>query len=292
MSIDGGGIRGVYPATILAMMQEELGTCFYKDFDLIIGTSTGAIIAAGLAINIPAQTIVEMYINQGAFIFEKSFLGGVMTPKYDTGNLKQVLDGVLGDKTFKNVKTRLMVTATNISDGMPWVFKSFYHDRLTRDRNMKLVDAVMASCAAPLYFNPYLYHDYLLADGGLWASNPALAALVEAIGHNIEIKKYKVRLLSIGTGINIKHYPLERANKQWGAMRWGIGLIDLIFNMQSLSVEKYLSTLMDPKHYLRINFKLDENIKMDDYKAIDGLIYRGVRDFDKYKIEIQDLIAQ
>lgn len=292
LSIDGGGIRGIYAATILCKIQEELGIDYMKDFDLIAGTSTGAIIAAGLTIGIPPDTIINMYKDQGQFIFKKPLWSGIVTPKYDSEKLKRVLDEVFGDKTFKDTQTRLMVTATDISEGMPWVFKSLYHERLTRDTNVKLADAVLASCSAPRYFNPFEHNKQLLADGGLWANNPALAALVEALGHNIDVKRYKIRLFSIGTGINIKHYPIEWVEKEWGATRWGMGIIDLIFNMQSFSVEKYLNTIMNQDDYLRINFNLNSNLAIDDMKNIDILIEKGVEDFYKYRGKITKLLKQ
>ncbi len=200
-------------------------------------------------------------------------------------------DEVFEDKTFNEVETRLMITATNVSEGMPWVFKSLYHERLSRDINVRLSEAVLASCSAPVYFNPVEHNNQLLADGGLWANNPALAALVEVLGHNIDIKRYKIRLLSIGTGINVKHYPMELAEKEWGAARWGLGFIDIIFNMQSFSIEKYLDTIMDKDNYLRINFEIKGNLGIGDVKTTDTLIEKGVDDFYKYKQRIVNLLG-
>lgn len=290
LSIDGGGIRGVYAGAILAKMEEELGVKAIEDFDLIAGTSTGAIIAAGLTVGVSPNTILDMYKDQGQEIFKKPFWSGIITPKYDNQKLKQALDNVLGDKTFDDAKTRLMITATNVSDAMPWVFKSLYHEKLTRDTKVKLSDAVLASCSAPLYFNPYEHNDQLLADGGLWANNPAMAALVEALGPNIDEKRYRIRLLSIGTGINIKHYPTQWSDKEWGATRWGIGLIDVIFNMQSLSVEKYLKTIMNQEHYLRINFNIDNKLPIDDIKIMDTLIQKGEEDFYNKQFKIKQIL--
>lgn len=292
LSIDGGGLRGVYAVAILAQMQEEMGIDFSETFDLIAGTSTGAIIASGLAMGISANTILEMYQEQGAFIFKKNFWGGIITPRYNRKYLEQVLGTIFGDQTFKDTKTRLMVTATNISDGMPWVFKSGYNERLTRDRDVKITDAVLASCSAPLYFNPYGHDEGLLVDGGLWANNPAMAALVEALGHNIDIKRYKVRLLSIGTGINVKYYPLEWVEKQWGVSRWGMGLIEVILNMQAFSIEKYLGTIMNPEHYLRLNFELEDKMEIDDISVMDTLIEKGRQDFYKNSGRIYHLFKK
>lgn len=292
LSIDGGGIRGVYAAEIILKMQQELQIDCYKEFDLIAGTSTGSIIAAALAIGISAQEIVKLYMEKSEIIFKKNRLGGVITPKYDNQNLKSVLDEVFGDRIFNDVKTRLMITATNISDGMPWVFKSLYHERLVRDQDVKLADAVLASCCAPMYFNPYEMNNQLLADGGLWANNPALSALVEALGHNIDMKRYKVRLISIGTGVNIKHYPLDWVEKKWGATRWGVGLIDVILNMQSFSVEKYLNTIMNSGQYLRINFNIENNLSIDDIKIIPLLLQQASQDFYENKEKIEKLLGK
>lgn len=291
LSIDGGGLRGIYPAAILLKIQEELEINIFEEFDLIVGTSTGAIVGAGLAIGIPPQTVVDLYIKEGEFIFKKNRLGGIITPKYNNDHLKQILDDVFQDKTFNDVKTGLMVTATNVSDGMPWVFKSLYHERLTRDQGVKLADAVLSSCCVPIYFDPYKVDNELLADGGLWANNPALVALSETLGHNIDMKKYKIRMLSLGSGVNIKNYPLEWDDKRWGATRWGTGLIDVIFNMQSFSVERYLSTIMNPEHYLRINFVLEGNLAIDDIKTAPTLMDQGINDFYKNETNIKSLLG-
>ena len=292
LTIDGGGLRGMYAASIILNMEQKLGINFKDEFDLIAGTSTGAIIAAGLAIGLPAQSIVDLYMEKGEFIFKKNFWGGVVTPKYNNNNLKQVLEDVFGDKRFNDAKTRLMVTATNVSDGMQWIFKSLYHESLTRDQGVKLADAVLSSCCAPVYFNPYQVNDQLLADGGLWANNPALVALAETVGHNIDIKKYKIRILSLGTGVNIKYYPLDWGDKKWGAARWGTGLIDVIFNMQSFSVERYLGALMNTEQYLRINFEIKDALPIDDTKVMPVLMDRGASDFYKNEIKIKKLLGK
>lgn len=292
LTIDGGGLRGIYAASILLNMEKKWGISFEDEFDLIAGTSTGAIIAAGLAIGLPAQAVVDLYMEKGEFIFKKNLWGGVVTPKYNNNNLRQVLDDVFGNKQFNDAKTGLMVTATNVSDGMPWVFKSLYHERLTRDQGVKLADAVLSSCCAPVYFNPYEVNDRLLADGGLWANNPALVALAETVGHNIDMKKYKVRILSLGTGINIKYYPLDWGDKKWGAARWGTGLIDVIFNMQSFSVERYLGALMNKEQYLRINFEIEDGLPIDDTKIMPALMDQGTDDFYKNEINIKKLLGK
>lgn len=292
LSVDGGGLRGIYAASILLKVEQELKINFLEEFDLIIGTSTGAIIAAALAIGIAAQTIVDLYLKQGSFIFKKNFGGGIITPKYNNNNLKQVLDEVFENNMFSDVKTRLMITATNVSDGMPWVFKSAYHERLMRDQGVKLADAVLSSCCAPIYFNPHEVNDQLLADGGLWANNPALAALTETLGHNIDIKKYKIRMLSLGNGVNVKSYPLDWVDKKWGVTRWGTGLIDVIFNMQSFSAERYLRALMSKEQYLRINFEAEDNLPVDDMKTISLLMDKGVSDFYKNQVKIEDLLGK
>lgn len=292
LSIDGGGLKGIYAATILLEMEENLKINHAEKFDLIVGTSTGAIIAAGLATGIPAQTIVDLYLEQGEFIFKKNFLGGLITPKYNNDHLKQVLDKIFQDKKFNDVKTRLMVTATNVSDGMPWIFKSLYHEKLTRDQGVRLADAVLSSCCAPVYFDPNQVNNQLLADGGLWANNPTLVGLSEALGENIDIKKYKIRILSLGSGTNIKNYPLEWTDKKWGATRWGTGLIDVIFNMQSFSVEKYLTTIMNKEHYLRINFILEDGLAIDNTKIMPDLMDKAIEDFRKNKIEIEKLLVK
>jgi len=233
LSIDGGGIRGIFSAHILKRIQEEIKIEFHEEFDLIAGTSTGSIISAALAINIPISTVEDIYKKNGGEIFRKNPLNmwGLFKCKYKKNRLEAILRSIFKNKTLSETLTRLIIPSTDIANGCVHVFKSNYCNDFVRDKNVELTSAVLSSCSAPVYFNPNKVNEYLLADGGLWANNPALVALSEALGKRLNIKKKNIRILSIGTGIGFKYYDLNDYQKNWGLVRWGKGLIDTIMNL-------------------------------------------------------------
>lgn len=187
LSIDGGGIRGVYPAHILRCIEERLQVNVVDTFDMIAGTSTGSIIAAGVATGVPAADIVAMYKEHGAGIFcNKRFVLPVkgVQPMFDSiyhaRYLENVLTEVFQDKRLGDIEKPLLLPSTDIGNGCVHVLKSGYSKDFTRDNKVLVKDAVLASCSAPTYFDPRRLNEYLLADGGLWANNPALAAVIDA----------------------------------------------------------------------------------------------------------------
>ena len=184
LAIDGGGIRGIFPAQILKRIKEELAIDFCQEMQIITGTSTGSIIAAGLAIEYPIEQIVDLYKNEGHRIFQRNyseFLNkynwkGLFQSKYNNLYLKKILNNIFKNLTLSETKARLMIPASDVSNGSVFIFKSNYDDNFVRDKNTRIADAVLASCSAPTFFNPVRVKEYLLADGGLWANNPSLIA--------------------------------------------------------------------------------------------------------------------
>ncbi len=182
LSIDGGGYRGVFAAHVLRRIEQEFSASWQSDFSLIAGTSTGSIIAAGLACGVSARDICELYKLRGHEIFEKrphSRLG-IAASRYSSSNLQSILTDVFGDKTLGEVKIPLLIPSTDIGNGRVHVLKSAYDPEFHRDPTVPIVDAILASCSAPTYFDPHVTGQYMLADGGLWANNPSLVAAVEA----------------------------------------------------------------------------------------------------------------
>ena len=250
LSIDGGGIRGVYPAHILKCLEERLGINLLSTFDLIAGTSTGSIIASAVAANVRASDIVTMYELHGQAIFKKqhpltpSFALGLFESMYDSHSLDQVLTDVFKETELGQIKKPLLLPATDIGNGNVHVFKSGYSATFTRDNNIKVKDAVLASCSAPTFFDPHKVDSYLLSDGGLWANNPSLAAIIEAQKRlNIEIGDIKV--LSIGTGHARNEYGVKKQRK-WGFLNgWRKKeFINFILSLQSQSAFNYLKLLL------------------------------------------------
>ncbi|MCB1173735.1 MAG: patatin-like phospholipase family protein [Leptospiraceae bacterium] len=293
LSIDGGGIRGVYPAHILQRIEENFSIKCGEHFNMIAGTSTGSIIAAALAMAIPAQTIKDMYFNHGADIFQKQFGGALklFKSRYSMHQLKSILYDVFKDKRLGEISAPLMIFATNIVSGCVHVFKSAYSQDFVRDQNVKIVDAVMASCAAPTFFDPHRMEDYMLSDGGLWANNPSLAAYIEATTR-LNQPPANVKVFSIGTGTGKTVYSFHNIQKKW----WGFltgwrreALINLILNSQSESTSNMVKLLLKD-NYLRINFNSDKELSLDQAKWLPHFKSYADSDFTHNSKQIREFI--
>lgn len=226
LSIDGGGIRGIFPAMILANYEAELKAKgiekwqVYQNFDLICGTSTGGIMAIALALGIPAKEIYELYLNNAETIFgnKKGFLKRFKYAAYNRDALEKLIrdkykayhNGEDGeDPRLKHCKTHVAIPIYDLMEGRPSVLKSKYHPAFVRDFHIPAYQAALATSAAPTYFDPYSASYIDLnglekpfqnkVDGGVFANNPTLNGIIEAKkAFNLELKDLSV--LSVGTG--------------------------------------------------------------------------------------------
>jgi len=290
LSIDGGGIRGIYPAYILRCIEERLQINLFDTFDMFAGSSTGSIIAAGVATGVPAADIVAMYKEHGAGIFRKKWffwpgkkLKSMFQPMfdsvYDAQYLKSVLSGVFHDKRLGEIVKPLLLPSTDISNGCVHVLKSGYSKEFTRDNTVLVKDAVLASCSAPTYFDPHRLNEYLLADGGLWANNPALAAVIDA-QRRLGIKQGDIQVFTIGTGHSKTMYGTSTSRK-WGLINgWKHKeFVSFILSLQSQSAMNYLNLQLSPEQIKRIDFESDLPLPLDDVSKMDDLITRADHDF-------------
>lgn len=273
LTIDGGGIRGYFSAYLLERIEQEIGVKFSDYFDLIAGTSTGSIIAAALATNYPISKVTNIYKNKGKDIFKprRFSFGGIFKAKYSKECLIGELEKVFGNRTLSNTTTKLLIPAIDLVNSQVHIFKSNYLAEFVRDVNVPIKHAVLASCSAPTYFKPTTVDPFLLADGGLWANDPSLVAYVEATG-KLKVPAEEVRILSIGSGVGEHYYSHENADAKWGAITgWGgPQIIDLILNLQSKTAGNMLFHL--PKgDYLRLNFKRDYKLSLDDVDILPDL---------------------
>lgn len=292
LSIDGGGIRGVYSAYILKRIEETCKINLKDHFDLIAGTSTGSIIAAGIAKGLKCEELVELYQNYGSKIFEKKLLRfslkGIVSNIYQKQSLEDVLKKYLGDTKLGEIDKPLLIPASDINNCNVHLFKSNYSPDFVRDKAVLLKDAVLASCSAPIYFKPECVGSYLLADGGLWCNNPALAAVIEA-KTKLNVKLEDIKILSIGTGNTKVSYDVKSLEKSW----WGFltgwkhkKVISFILELQSRSVDNYLRLILSQNQILRINFESDKELPLDDSNAVSVLKSRADYDFTRMSKDI------
>ena len=187
-----------------------------------------------------------------------------------------------------------MITSSDISTGGVHVFKSSYMRSLgetyVRDGEIHLSDAILASCAAPSYFDPATVESYMLADGGLWANNPSIIAFVEAIakfGKEVE----KVNILSLGTGRTANFYGRRRC---WGLLTgWGRQKLVSYFMALQSQASTNMSQLLLKDRYLRLDPEI-EDWALDDTKNLGNLKALADRDFTYHvraiKAHIKEMI--
>jgi uncharacterized protein len=249
LAIDGGGIRGLIPALVLAEIETRTGRPISRLFDLVAGTSTGAILACGLTRPHPmsADQLAALYEQEGPQIFHASLLkqvtslGGVINERYDARELVRSLRRHLGDTRLGEAVTAILVTVYDLEARQALV--------LRRDDDVSMVDAAHASSAAPTYFEPVRLGARTLIDGGVFAINPAILAYAEANGR-IEV------LASLGTGEHTRRLPYDEV-KDWGEIEWARPIIDVVFDGSADAVDAVLERLIE-SHYIRLQTQLDE----------------------------------
>src|SRR5829696_3491780 len=261
LCIDGGGIRGLIPALMLAEIERRTGRRTADMFDLIAGTSTGGILACALTRRgedgrpmYSAEELAELYVTEGPRIFDRSLvktvtsLDGLVDEKYDDDGLNAALAAYLGDARLNEALTDLLITAYDIHDRFAFFFRS--SRARTDDRyDFSLADAARATSAAPTYFEPIEVTDgagdrtYALIDGGVFAVNPAMCALAEVVGSGAELEV----LASLGTGSQTRRYEIEDA-KDWGAIEWVRPLLEMVFDGVADTVDFEAATLAKDRY--------------------------------------------
>jgi uncharacterized protein len=188
LSLSGGGIKGAFSASVLASIEDEIKEPLGEYFDLIVGTSTGGILALGLGFRIPAKKIMDFYRDMGPSIFPatgrlgvKGIFRQVFGPKYSHEALRAALVQVLADRKFGESKNRLVIPTYDAVRGRIFLFKTAHDPRFQYDVDALAVDVALATSAAPTYFaaSPFPAHvGSSFVDGGVWANNPVLVGIL------------------------------------------------------------------------------------------------------------------
>ena len=230
--IDGGGIKGVFPASFLASVEDSTGDNIANYFDLIVGTSTGGIIALGLGLGLSAKEILAFYEKFGPRIFASIHRSGWFRSKYNSAPLKEALDICFDEKKLGDSKKRLVIPSLNLENGEVHIYKTAHHRRLERDYKEKAVDVALATTAAPTYFpTHWSAAGTPLIDGGVWANNPVGVAIVEAISV-LEWPRDSLKILSLGC--TTEPLNIDRGRRiPLGRLYWAFKLLDVFMQAQS-----------------------------------------------------------
>jgi uncharacterized protein len=223
LALDGGGVRGIFAAALLAGLEVDLGCKVVEHFDLIVGTSTGGIIALGLGAGLSPREILEFYVAEKDKIFSGPHplrkLRQVVRPKYPAAGLERAVRGVFGDRLLGESVVPLVVPSYNLGDNAVYLFKTPHHPRLRRDYRVPMWAVAMATSAAPTFFPAFrLPGEHVrLVDGGIWANNPSVVGVTEAVsmfGRSLA----EIKVLSVGTTQNVSTRPRKLDNA--GIVRW------------------------------------------------------------------------
>lgn len=273
LSIDGGGINGILPAAFLKNLDESIEGTIADYFDLIVGTSTGGILALGLGLGISPGELLSLYMGLGGRVFKKGVFSNWLThlfrTKYNAGPLTKALRDTFEDRLLGESRTRLVIPSVNEDTGGVYLFKTSHHPRLMTDYKKSAVTVALATSAAPTYFPSHSGPSGLsLVDGGMWANNPTGVAVVEALGM-LEWPRNQIRVLSLGC-TESPFKPLKYGGLFGGRLHWSVKAIELMFSAQSSAALGTASLLIGESSITRVNtqvapgrFALDKTSDLD-----------------------------
>lgn len=286
LSLDGGGIRGLITARLLQRLNNHPKIAgWLNDIDLIAGTSTGGIIALSLAYGKTPDDLCRLYKCKGDNIFNKNILEtfidipNVISAEYSNENLKEELYQFFGEKKLVDLKTKVAIPTfdldtmhdfdkTNAGKERGWKPKIFHNfEGSGSDKEYKIKDVALYTSSAPTYFPSA--DGYI--DGGVFANNPSMIAITQAISkHNVRKERAElndISLLSVGAGISLQFE--EGENNNWGISQWAFSLINILmegvtgisdFQAEQLLGEKYSR--------LQIYFSEGNEIELDDVDKV------------------------
>jgi len=326
LTLDGGGMRGLYSASLLRTLARLFDERFIaqepdlgKSFDLICGTSTGAILASALAAGISLRRVSDLYCEHGHLIFPRpmpkktrkvTLTWWICRHRHESAasaeKLRSCLEQTLGSQTLGDVfRARgiaLCVTAVDALSHKAWVFKTPHIPERHRDNNYRLVDVCMASTAAPIFFplyrqrNPDESHStHHFVDGGLWANNPVMVGLVEAL--ILARRDREIQVISVGTCDQPSGDPYAVQSPNWGILDWRVGVtaIDMSLSAQSFGYDhmaRLLATELSRSGRNVTVIRLEEGRKSPeqysaigldraDQAALETLVYLAQKDAEQ-----------
>lgn len=283
LTIDGGGIKGTFPAAFLAALEEGLGEAAAVGdyFDLIAGTSTGGIIALALGLGFSAREIAGFYREYGPQIFPmqswdevKQMPRRLFKSKYSHDQLQAALERLLGERTLADSARRLVIPAFNIESGEVYVFKTAHHPQHLRDREVRAVDVGLATASAPTFYPAHrLNHEIPLVDGAVWANNPISLAVAEGVGV-LGWQADEISVLSLGC-TRTPYAANWARNKALGVAYWAWNAPELFMTSQSSGAEEIAALLIGRQHITRINptmphhrYGLDKSAEIDSLAGL------------------------
>jgi predicted acylesterase/phospholipase RssA len=298
LTLDGGGAKGFYTLGVLKEIEAMIGCPIHEKFNLVFGTSTGAIIASLIALGYNVQSIFELYREHVPILMRNRTIAG------RTNALKKLSQDVFGYTTFDQVKTNIGIVATRWLSERPMIFKSDVgqaHGRVATfvpGFGVGIADAVRASCSAYPFFERTTVKTSLdekieLLDGGYCANNPTLYAIADAI-HALKQERMNIRVLNIGVGI----YPDSKPNF---IMRFAkkclisVQLLQKTLEINTQSMDQLRRVLFNDVHTIRISEtyvqpEMATDLLEYNTNKLDILFQRGRESFGLHEHELREFL--
>lgn len=258
----------------MAGLERQLpeGTVLTDYFDLLAGTSTGGIVTLGLGVGRSAQDILDLYVDRGGEIFPPSryaklrlLFGGFRRPVFDRDALDRILEQEFGNAGFSEVKTRMCVPAVEGEYGEVHIYKTPHHPDYRRDWRSSVVDVARATSAAPVYLEAVEQSGYALVDGGLFANDPVMVALIDALAC-FYVRRERIRVLSLGCLKDVWNlHDVQSLGKGW--LAWTLRAYEVTGSLQSQNAQGQAGLLIGPENILRIDApQPTQRISLDDWR--------------------------
>ena len=257
LALDGGGAKALFSAHVLARLEADLQVRIVDAFDLITGTSAGGIIALALGAGLRPAEIAAQYEHLVATVFPRArrrwwrLPGRLVRPGYDASVLRTALTDVFGTRLLGDSSKRLVVPSWDVHKGGVHIFKTPHHERFRRDWKIPMVvDVAMATSAAPAYFAAAHVDCHRLVDGGVWANNPSVVGITEAVSM-LDIPLPAIGVLNIGTTDQVSHHP--RKLDTGGLATWARYAVPLVLAAGSRGAQGIAEHLVGKHNYSRFD---------------------------------------
>ena len=275
LALDGGGLRGIFTAATLAAWEEDFATSIADHFDLVVGTSTGGVIALGLGLGMSPAEILSIYVEHGDRIFpparrrRRGICRRLRRPRYAAIELRAVLQDCFGDQILGDARVRLAIPSYDLAADHVHLFRTPHHPYLRRDWRVPVVDVALATTAAPTFLPAHRMAGHRLIDGGVWANNPTLVGVAECFDR-LGGERGQIRVLSVGTGSEIRER--QSALDNGGILTWRADGLDLMLRGQSLAATNHAQLILGRHHVVRVDVVTPEGIHTLDSVTPESLI--------------------
>ncbi len=276
LAVDGGGIRGIIPALVLAELERRTGQQVCRMFDMLAGTSTGGLLVLGLSLPdgrgepvMRSEHVIELYERAGRDIFVRDTHNpwhALLHERYNSDHIERTLGRFFADTPLSSATTDVLVTSYDMLARDVYLMSS-YNARENPAHDVPMRVAARATAAAPTYFDPVPVQvgdppqQRLLIDGGVCANNPAMCAYTET---QRRTPGAEVVMLSLGTGETTRPYP-HREVIDWGLAHWARVILHVVIDGASEMAHLQLRELLHPSRYLRMQVELQRaNDHLDD----------------------------